>query len=67
MNREELLFRYYFSAGLNKINGNCDEEGTDVYQNGHYVGSIARVLPSDLSAMEDDKLEEVFIQNNILL
>ncbi len=67
MNREELLFRYYFSAGPNIINGNCHEEGTDVYQNGHYVGSVARVLPSELSAMDEDELEKVFIQNNILL
>ena len=70
MNRENLEFRYYFNAGLNKETGICDEEGSDVFEidsNGssHYIGSIPFVFPSEISEMTDRELEEAFDLNMI--
>ena len=67
MNREELEFRYFFNAGLDRTTGECDVEGSDVFQNGHYVGSINWVHPMDIAGMEDDELEDLLITNGILV
>ena len=67
MNREELEFRYFFNAGIDRVTGECDVEGSDVFQNGHYVGSINWTTPSEISEMEDDELEQLLITNGILL
>lgn len=65
MDRSKLTFRYFFNAGLDKTTGMCDIEGTDVYEDGHYVGSIYWKLPNEIEEMEDDELEELFDENNI--
>jgi len=67
MDREKLEFRYFFNAGLDRITGECDLEGSDVYYDGHYVGSVKWVLPDELSEMEDNELEQEFYWNNILI
>ena len=71
MDRSKLTFKYYFNAGLDKVTGRCDEEGSDVYEiddngNEHYIGSLPYILPLDIAEMEDDELEERFIENGIL-
>lgn len=67
MDREKLEFKYFFNAGIDKITGDCDLEGSDVFYEGHYVGSVKWVLPPELSEMDDDELEEKFAWNGILL
>lgn len=65
MNREHLEFKYFFNAGIDKVTCECDVEGTDVYEDGHYIGSIKWKLPTEVSAMDDDELEELFAENEI--
>lgn len=67
MDREKLEFRYFFNAGLDRITGECDVEGTDVFYEGHYVGSVKWEKPEDLEAMDDDELEQQFAWNGILI
>ena len=67
MDREKLEFRYFFNAGLDRITCECDVEGSDVFYEGHFVGSVKWRLPEDLSGMEDDELEEQFARNGILI
>lgn len=67
MDREKLEFRYFFNAGIDRITCECDVEGTDVFYEGHYVGSVNWMLPEDLSEMEDDELEQQFAWSGILL
>ena len=57
MDRTKLRFRYFFNAGLDKYTCECDVEGTDVYYDEHYVGSVNWKLPDELSEMDDDELE----------
>ena len=66
MNREELEFRYFFNAGIDRVTCQCDVEGSDVFQNGHYIGSLNWVHPMDIAEMTDDELEELFKENGIL-
>lgn len=67
MDRSKLEFKYFFNAGIDKVTGECDVEGSDVFEDGHYVGSINYRLPSELSEMDDSELEEIFAENGILL
>lgn len=67
MNRDKLTFRYFFNAGIDRITGICDAEGTDILYDGYYVGCIYFKHPSELAEMEDEELEEVFAENGILL
>lgn len=67
MNRSDLTFKYFFNAGLDRMTLECDVEGTDVFQNGHYIGSIKWKLPEELEEMTDEELEEIFFENNILV
>ena len=67
MDREKLEFRHFFNAGLDRMTGDCDLEGSDVFYQGHYVGSVKWVLPDELSEFDDDVLEEQFIWNGILI
>lgn len=67
MDREKLEFRYFFNAGIDRVTCECDVDGTDVYYDGHYVGSVKWVLPDELSEMEDNELEQEFYWNNILI
>lgn len=67
MDREKLEFKYFFNAGLDRVTCQCDVEGTDVFQNGHYVGSLNWVHPTEISKMDDEELEELLITNGILL
>ena len=67
MDREKLYFRYFFNAGLDRVTCECDVEGTDVYYEGHYVGSVKWKMPCELAEMTDDELEEVFAECNILI
>lgn len=66
MDRSKLWFRYFFNAGLDKVICEYDVEGTDVYYDEHYVGSVNWVLPDELSEMDDDELKEIFDENGIL-
>lgn len=66
MNREEFTFRYFFNAGIDRVTCQCDVEGSDVFQNGHYIGSLNWVHPMDIAEMTDDELEELFKENGIL-
>ena len=67
MDREKLEFRYFFNAGLDRRTLECDLKGSDVFYEGHYVGSVKWVLPDELSEMDDDELEEQFAWNDILI
>ncbi len=66
-NRDELTFERFFNAGIDRITGECDVEGTDVFHNGHYVGSIKWVYPTEISEMEDDELEQLLLENGIII
>lgn len=66
MDREEFEFRYFFNAGIDRVTCQCDVEGSDVFQNGHYIGSLNWVHPMDIAEMTDDELEELFKENGIL-
>lgn len=65
MDRNKLEFRYFFNAGLDRATCQCDVEGSDVFEDGHYIGSINWVVPSEISEMTDDELEELLAENNI--
>ena len=64
MDRDKLIFRYFFNAGLDKETGICDGEGCNIMKlddegNEEYVGSIYGVLPGDISGMDDTALENL--------
>jgi hypothetical protein len=67
MDREKLEFRYFFNAGIDRITCECDVEGTDVFEDGHYIGSVKWKTPEELEEMSDNELEEEFAWNGILL
>jgi hypothetical protein len=67
MDREKLEFKYFFNAGLDRVTCECDVEGTDVFEDGHYIGSVKWKYPEELEAMSDEELEEEFAWNGILL
>lgn len=67
MDREKLTFRYFFNAGLDRVTCECDVEGTDVFEDGHYIGSVKWKTPEELEEMSDSELEEEFACNGILL
>lgn len=71
MDRERLEFRYFFNAGLDKVTGICDGEGSDVFERDdsgglHYIGSLYGYLPEDISEMSDDELEEAMATSGII-
>ena len=71
IDREQFEFRYFFNAGLDKTTGICDGEGSDVYEldddgGKHFIGCIYGIMPSDISEMTDDELEELFDENAII-
>lgn len=64
MDRDKLIFRYFFNPGLDKETGICDGEGCNIMKlddegNEEYVGSIYGVLPGDISGMDDTALENL--------
>ena len=65
MDRSKLTFKYFFNAGLDRTTGECDVEGTNVYEDGHYIGSIKWMNPDDVEVLDDDELEELFAENGI--
>lgn len=70
MDRERLTFTMFFNAGIDRITGMCDVEGSDVFEydddgTPHYIGSINWVLPEDISMMDDDELENLLAENGI--
>lgn len=65
MDRSKLTFRYFFNAGFDRETCECDLEGTDVFEDGHYIGSVRWKMPDELSEMDDSELEEVFAENGI--
>ena len=70
MDRERLEFIYFFNAGIDKCTGICDGEGSDVFEidlmgGKHWIGSLYWVLPSEISLMDDDELEELLTENGI--
>lgn len=71
MDRERLEFRYFFNAGLDKGTGICDGEGSDIYERDdsgslHYIGSLYGYLPSEVSGMSDEELEEAMACSGIM-
>lgn len=67
MDREKLTFKYFFNAGIDRTTGEWDVEGSDIFFDGHYVGSVNWKTPDELEEMTDDELEEEFACNGILL
>ena len=67
INRDNLTFEAFFNAGIDRLTGEVDVEGSDVFDRGHYIGSIKWVSPLEISEMEDDELEELLIENFILV
>lgn len=70
MNREKLEFKYFFNAGLDKVTGICDGEGSDVYERDdsgglHYIGSLYGYLPEEISGMTDSELDEAMVTSGI--
>ena len=70
MNRDRFEFKYFFNAGLDKVTGICDGEGSDVYERDdsgglHYIGSLYGYLPEEISEMADDELDEVMVTSGI--
>ena len=71
MDRDRLIFRYFFNAGVDKETGICDGEGSDVFElddegQEHYLGSIYGHLPSEFSEMEDGEVEYLLIVYGII-
>ena len=69
--RDGYGFRYYFNAGLDKQTGECDAEGTDVFEqdkNGkwHYIGDIKGVYPEEIKDMSDAEFEDCLAENYIM-
>ena len=67
MDRNKLEFSYFFNAGYDYATGECDLEGSDIFYEGHYVGSVWWKLPSELAMMDDDELQEAVNNANILI
>ena len=70
MNRDRLEFKYFFNAGLDKVTGICDGEGSDVYERDdsgglHYIGSLYNYLPEEISGMTDSELDEAMATSGI--
>lgn len=65
MDRSKLTFKHFFNAGLDRTTCECDVEGTDVFEDGHYIGSIKGKDPEEIAELSDDELEEVFAENEI--
>lgn len=71
MDRERLEFRYFFNAGLDKETGILDGEGSDIFERDdsgglHYIGSLYGYVPSEVSEMSDDELEEAMATSGIM-
>ena len=63
MDKERLKFKYFFDAGLDRTTGICDGEGSDIFERDdsgalHYIGSLYGYLPSEVSEMSDEELEQ---------
>jgi hypothetical protein len=67
INRDNLTFKEFFNAGIDRMTGEVDVEGTDVFQDGYYAGSIKYVSPGEIALMTDEELEEKLLENGILL
>ena len=70
MNRDKLEFKYFFNAGLDRMTGICDGEGSDVYERDdsgglHYIGSLYGYLPEEISGMTDSELDEAMVTSGI--
>ena len=61
--RDDLVFSYFFNAGLDRKTMLCDAEGSDVYEKGIYIGSIYGITPTEISEMEDDEVERLLDEN----
>lgn len=60
-----LTFKYFFNAGVDRVTGECDLEGTDVFEDGHYIGSVNWTMPEELEEMSEEELKQVFLENGI--
>ena len=64
-------YRYYFNAGLDKVTGNCDEEGIEVYAldsmaNWHLIATIPTSKTiQDIEDMTDGELDQFLTENGI--
>lgn len=70
MDRDRLEFKYFFNAGLDKVTGICDGEGSDVYERDdrgglYYIGSLYGYLPEEISGMTDSELDEAMVTSGI--
>lgn len=62
-----LDLRYFFNAGYDRETNECDLEGTDVFDDGHYIGSVKWYTPTDLNGMGTEEIYEIFVENGILV
>ena len=65
--RNLLYFKYFFNAGYDDRTGETDLEGSDVFYDGHYVGSVWWQLPDELALMNDFELIDKFVEAGIVL
>lgn len=62
-NRYRLQYRYFFNAGIDKVTGICDGEGSDILYlepdgNERYIGSLYGYTPSDVVRLSDEEFKE---------
>lgn len=72
INGKNISFKYFFNAGYDRVTNECDLEGSDVFDgeeqdSQHWIGMIKWVVPSEISEMEDEELEELLFENNVLI
>jgi hypothetical protein len=58
-------FKYFFNAGLDRRTLECDVEGVDVFEDGHYIGSIKWKSEEDILDMTDEEFENILAENEI--
>ena len=63
--RNRLSFKYFFNSGLDRETLECDLEGSDVFYDGIYIGSVKLLFPSDLSKLTNIELDKVLQENGV--
>lgn len=67
MSRTEFTFEPYEVMGYDAEWDTWGFHGTEVYHNGHYLGILPWIDPSDIDAMDDDELERNFDEFGIII
>lgn len=55
-------FKYFFNAGLDKRTLECDAEGVDVFEDGHYIGSINWVTEDEILTLTEDEFQNLLAE-----